>query len=84
MSGGCRTWSYQARKSRSDAPAPTSFLTGLRSDQDAVTAGLTLAWSSGARARPAHPGKERLLLSGADLLTNCYQIALPADRWHTE
>jgi hypothetical protein len=32
----------------SDAPAPTSFLTGLRSDQDAVTAGLTLPWSSGA------------------------------------
>jgi transposase len=29
-------------------PALRSFVTGLRSDQDAVTAGLTLPWSSGA------------------------------------
>ena len=28
-------------------PALTSFVTGLRADQDAVTAGLTLRWSSG-------------------------------------
>jgi transposase len=28
-------------------PAPQSFVTGLRADQDAVTAGLTLRWSSG-------------------------------------
>jgi len=28
-------------------PALTSFVTGLRADQDAVTAGLTLQWSSG-------------------------------------
>jgi len=28
-------------------PALTSFVTGLRADQDAVTAGLTLPWSSG-------------------------------------
>jgi transposase len=29
-------------------PALRSFVTGLRHDQDAVTAGLTLRWSSGA------------------------------------
>jgi transposase len=29
-------------------PGPRSFVTGLRADQDAVTAALTLAWSSGA------------------------------------
>ena len=29
-------------------PALRSFVTGLRRDQDAVTAGLTLRWSSGA------------------------------------
>jgi hypothetical protein len=28
-------------------PALTSFIPGLRADQDAVTAGLTLQWSSG-------------------------------------
>ena len=28
-------------------PALRSFITGLRADQDAVTAGLTLPWSSG-------------------------------------
>jgi transposase len=27
-------------------PAPQSFVTGLRAGQDAVTAGLTLRWSS--------------------------------------
>jgi transposase len=31
----------------SGEPALTSFVTGLRADQDAVTAGLTLRWSSG-------------------------------------
>jgi transposase len=30
-----------------DEPALISFVTGLRADQDAVTAGLTLRWSSG-------------------------------------
>ena len=28
-------------------PALKSFITGLRADQDAITAGLTLRWSSG-------------------------------------
>jgi transposase len=31
----------------SGEPALKSFVTGLRADQDAVTAGLTLRWSSG-------------------------------------
>jgi transposase len=31
----------------SGEPALRSFVTGLRADQDAVTAGLTLPWSSG-------------------------------------
>ena len=31
----------------SGEPALQSFITGLRADQDAVTAGLTLRWSSG-------------------------------------
>jgi transposase len=31
----------------SGEPALQSFVTGLRADQDAVTAGLTLRWSSG-------------------------------------
>ncbi len=30
-----------------DQPALRSFVVGLRRDQDAVTAGLTLPWSSG-------------------------------------
>jgi hypothetical protein len=32
---------------RTGEPALESFVTGLRADQDAVTAGLTLPWSSG-------------------------------------
>ena len=32
-------------------PALTSFVTGLRADQDAVLAGLTLPWSSGSVER---------------------------------
>ena len=31
----------------SSTPELSSFITGLRRDQDAVTAGLTLPWSSG-------------------------------------
>ncbi len=31
-------------------PSLQSFVTGLRADQDAVTAGLTLQWSSGSVA----------------------------------
>jgi transposase len=31
-----------------DVPALHSFLTGIKRDQDAVVAGLTLPWSSGA------------------------------------
>jgi len=31
-----------------DEPALRSFVTGLRADQDAVTNGLSLPWSSGA------------------------------------
>ena len=36
------------RVAASGDPALRSFVTGLRRDQDAVTAGLTLNWSSGA------------------------------------
>jgi len=40
-------------------PALTSFVTGLRADQDAVTAGLTLPWSSG--SVQAHVNRIKML-----------------------
>ena len=40
-----------------DEPALRSFVTGLRADQDAVTNGLSLPWSSGAAEGP---GRDRL------------------------
>jgi len=40
--------SWMAAATATGDPALRSFVTGLRSDQDAVTAGLTLPWSSGA------------------------------------
>jgi hypothetical protein len=40
--------SWMTAATASGDPALRSFVTGLRSDQDAVTAGLTLPWSSGA------------------------------------
>lgn len=39
----------------SSQPQLQSFTAGLRRDQDAVTAGLTLPWSSGAVERPRQP-----------------------------
>jgi transposase len=38
---------WTASADTADEPALKSFVTGLRTDQDAVTAGLTLPWSSG-------------------------------------
>ena len=45
--GGSGLGNWMTGAASSD-PALRSFVTGLRSDQDAVTAGLTLPWSSGA------------------------------------
>ncbi|WP_280275299.1 transposase [Nocardia wallacei] len=39
---------WMAAVDADDQPALHSFVRGLRRDQDAVTAGLTMAWSSGA------------------------------------
>ena len=39
---------WMSQVAASGDPALRSFVTGLRRDQDAVTAGLTLNWSSGA------------------------------------
>lgn len=39
--------SWMAAVTQDDQPALHSFVTGLRRDQDAVTAGLTLPWNSG-------------------------------------
>ena len=41
-----KTWMTAA--ATTGKPALRSFVTGLRADQDAVTAGLSLRWSSGA------------------------------------
>ena len=38
---------FEAVQAASGQPELRSFVTGLRRDQDAVTAGLTLPWSSG-------------------------------------
>ena len=45
---GCDLERWMSDVTASGDPALRSFVTGLRRDQDAVTAGLTLRWSSGA------------------------------------
>jgi hypothetical protein len=62
-------------------PAPQSFVTGLRADQDALTAGLTLRWSSGSvegyvnrtkmLKRQMHGRANPYLLRRRILLTEC-------------
>jgi transposase len=46
--GGQELEAWMAAVDADDQPALRSFVLGLRRDQDAVTAGLTLSWSSGA------------------------------------
>lgn len=44
---GDRLEEWMAAVDEDNLPALRSFVTGLRRDQDAVTAGLTQAWNSG-------------------------------------
>jgi hypothetical protein len=57
-----------AAAAASGEPALQSFVTGLRADQDAVTAGLTLRWSSGS-AEGNITAKRLLPVSALTLLT---------------